>query len=207
MKMKLKMIKSLSEHCYNRGLMQARKKCLHRATRYLAGAVGYNRHNIKAWNLAGLCYYRRGSYKTALYCWEQSLRAEKTEPGINEAERYLSELKSAVDDTKQHFEALDSCRRDKQYARAVTILRDRIIPRFDQSAELLNMLGLYIALSGKTVAAEDCFKQALFINREDRRAATYLRALKERPGYIFRVFMEKTWGRYKKDRYKKDERN
>ncbi len=194
----MKMIKSLSDHCYNRALGQARKKYLHRATRYLAGAVGYNRNNTKAWNLAGLCYYRRGSYMTALYCWEQSLRAEKTEPGANEAERYLSELKSAVDDTKQHFEALDSYRREKQYARAAAIIRDRIIPRFDQSAELLNMLGLYSALAGKTLAAEDCFKQALAIDREDRRAATYLRALKERPGYRFRVFMEKTWGRYKK---------
>lgn len=174
------MIESLSRFYYNQGLQQAREDRIGAAVQNLAKAVSYDSDNIEAWNLAGLCYYRLGKYKTAEYCWTRSVH--KRREG-NAAGDYLSDLRNTLEETGPYFSQVAALCGHKKYGQAAGILSKEICSRFDLSAGLLNLLGVLRVLDGKTGAAVKCWTTVLSIDKSNAGAALYLSEIKHRLGY------------------------
>jgi len=176
------MTEQLSQVYYNRGLELARTACLKEAAASLMKAISYDTDNISAWNLAGLCYYRMGKYKTAGYCWAHSANRCRE---ANKAATYLADLKMALKETGPSFNRLSKLCADKKYRHAAKVLSKEIIPRFDSSEDLLTMLGVLRLLEGKPGLAVECWEKALTVNKESPAALRYLDEIKHRTGYRF----------------------
>lgn len=210
------MFKNLSHSYYNRGLKLAREKEIGPAIRSLSKAVQYNSDNIKAWNLAGLCYYRLGKYKMAEYCWNNGTRyrpkfvanrgddglgayetnvneanaygANTYEADVNEANTYLADLKKTLMETGPYFSQIESLCRRKKYRQAAGILRDEVCSRFGESANLLNLLGVLLALSGRKNRAAKYWALVLDLDKSNADASRFLQNIETGIGY--RLF---TW--------------
>ncbi len=174
------MTEQLSQVYYNQGLELARAACLQEAVSSLIKAISYDTDNISAWNLAGLCYYRIGKFKTAGYCWAHS--ANRSREG-NKATAYLADLKVALKETGPSFKRLYKLCADRKYRKAAAVLSKEVIPRFDSSEDLLTMFGVLRLLEGKPGLAVECWEKALTVNKRSPAALRYLDAVKQKPGY------------------------
>ncbi len=174
------MFENLSHFYYNRGLELARQDKITAALRNLVKAVSYHSENISAWNLAGLCFYRLGSYKTAEYCWSQSVSRS---PQENAAVCYLADLGLTLAETAPYFSQITSLCTQGKYGDAARLLKREIYGRFDLSAGLLNYLGILHILDGRTGAAAECWQAALSIDNSGTATSLYLADIKKRPGY------------------------
>ncbi len=191
------MTEQLFQGYYNRGLELARAACLKEAVSSLMKAISYDQDNIAAWNLAGLCYYRMGKYKTAGYCWAHSVNRNREG---NKAAAYLAELNQALKETSFSFNRLYKLCAEKNYRHAAAVLSKEIMPHFDSSEDLLTMLGVLKLLEGKPGMAVECWEKALAVNKRSAVALRYLDAVKQQPDYRFgwikkRVFkFTQGWG-------------
>ncbi|HBG16883.1 MAG TPA: hypothetical protein DDW93_08905 [Firmicutes bacterium] len=182
------MLKNLAQFYFNKSLELANKGELSSALDYISRAVRYDSNNIKAWNLAGLCFYRLGKYKMAEYCWTQSLRNSGDH---NSAAVYLEDLKNSLEATSQHFsEVAVFCQKGK-YKKAAEIVDKEICPRFDCSAELLNLLGVLQMLEGKTSQAVTSWEMALTVDKSNRKAQRYLKDVRG----LFSYKLSKFWNK------------
>jgi len=165
------MIENLSRWYYNQGLRRTRAGEISAAVRDLAKAVSYDGTNLAAWNLAGLCYYRLGSFRTAEFCWARSvsLCAEG-----NPATGYLSDLRNALAESAPHFSTVAALCERGEHVRAAAVVEAELRTRLGESAMLLNYLGLLYALGRKTGAAFRCWIDALSIDKDNPDAARYL---------------------------------
>ncbi|MFO7953105.1 MAG: tetratricopeptide repeat protein [Bacillota bacterium] len=182
------MTEHLSRIYYNRGLELAREDYPKEAVLNLRKAISYDPDNISAWNLTGLCYYRMGKFKTAGYCWAHSVNRNRE---TNKATDYLVDLKAAFKETGPSFNRLYKLCADRKYHQAAKILNNEIIPHFDASEDLLNMLGILRLLEGKPRMAMDCWEKALTVNKKSTAALCYLNEVKQRPGYRFGLLKDK----------------
>lgn len=191
------MIEQLSREYYNRGLELARAACLKEAVASLMKAISYDKDNIAAWNLAGLCYYRMGKYKTAGYCWTHSVNCNREG---NKAIAYLAALNSVLEETGFFFGRLSKLCAEREYGHAAEVLSKAIMPRFDSAEDLLTMLGVLRLLEGKPGRAVECWEKALTVNKRSPAALRYLDAVRHKPAYRFwwikeRLFkFTKGWG-------------
>ncbi|MEW6242961.1 MAG: hypothetical protein AB1497_01570 [Bacillota bacterium] len=174
------MIENLSRWYYNQGLLRARSDEISVAVRYLAKAVSYDSTNLEAWNLAGLCYYRLGSFKTAEFCWARSVSL--CGEG-NPATGYLSDLRNALAESAPHFSAVTVLCERGEYARAAAVVEAELCTRLGESAALLNYLGILYALGRKTSAALRCWTNALSVDKDNPDTARYLAAMQRRLSY------------------------
>ncbi|NLX90400.1 MAG: tetratricopeptide repeat protein [Firmicutes bacterium] len=195
------MFENLSLFYYNKGLQQARESRISTAAKTLVKAVSYDRGNIQAWNLAGLCYYRLGEYKSAAYCWTQSLRQV---PENNGATTYLADLQNALEETDPYFSRVLSLCRQQHYRQAAGILSKEICSRFALSAALWNYLGVIHLLSGRTNAAVKCWQTVLSIDKSNVAATRYLEAVEHRLSCKLLKWKEKLWMRIAKATQKDD---
>jgi tetratricopeptide (TPR) repeat protein len=186
------MIESLSRFYYNQGLHQAREDRIGAAVQNLAKAVSYDSDNIEAWNLAGLCYYRLGKYKTAEYCWTLSVHKR---PEGNAAGDYLADLRNTLEETGPYFSQVASLCGYEKYGQAAGILSKEICSRFDLSAGLLNLLGVLRILNGKASAAVKCWTTVLSIDKSNAGAALYLAEVEHRLGYKLLKLKERLFKR------------
>ncbi len=176
------MTDQLSQIYYNRGLKLSRAACLHEAATSLIKAISCDPNNISAWNLAGLCYYRMGKFKTAGYCWAHSVNRSREN---NKALAYLTDLKMALQETGPAFDRLYKLCADKKYGHAAAVLKKEITPCFDAAEDLLTMLGVLRILEGKPGLAVECWEKAVAVNKRSPAALRYLKAVKQKPGYRF----------------------
>jgi tetratricopeptide (TPR) repeat protein len=186
------MIKNLSAAYFNTALQLARDNQPGRAVTTLLKAVNYDSENTEAWNLTGLCHYRLGNYKSARYCWQQSLQHA---PAENPAAFYLNDLNGALSETAPWFEEVTSLCRQKKYGPAATIFRTKICSRFPPSVHLLNYLGVLKMLEGKTKEAGKCWSDALSLDKENADAVRYLNELENRLSYRLSRLTEKIFRR------------
>lgn len=184
------MIENLSRFYYNQGLRQARERQIGTAVQSLTKSVSYDSGNIQAWNLAGLCYYRLGKYKTAQYCWKQSLQRQVAG---NAAAEYLADLSSDLEEAAPYFAMVASLSKNRKYKQAAAVLSKEICSRFDSGTALLNYLGLLLALSGRISGAVKCWTTALSIDRSNAAAAQYLAAMENRLSYRLLKWKEGLW--------------
>lgn len=195
------MFENLSLFYYNKGLQQARESRITAAAKILVKAVSYDRGNIQAWNLAGLCYYRLGEYKSAAYCWTQSLQQL---PEDNTAAAYLADLQNALEETGPYFSRVASLCRQQKYRQAAGILSKEICSRFALSAALWNYLGIIRLLNGRTIAAVKCWQTALSIDKFNVAATRYLDGVEHRLSCKLLKWKEKLWIRTAKATQKDD---
>ncbi len=187
------MIESLSRFYYNKGLGLAREAHMSGAVQCLAQAVSYDRENTEAWNLAGLCYYRLGQYKTAEYCWTRSVEQR---PAANKAAAYLEDLQGKLEEAAPYFSQVASLCEHKKYRQAAGILSKEICSRFDLSAALLNYQGVLHVLDNKTGKAAKCWTTTLSIDKTNAPALRYLEAVENRLSYKLLKWVDKlTQGR------------
>ncbi|MEW6623618.1 MAG: tetratricopeptide repeat protein [Bacillota bacterium] len=186
------MFRNLSCFYYNKGLRLAREDQLGPAVQSLTKAVAYNSDNIEAWNLAGLCYYRLGKYKTAEYCWTQSVNKRHEE---NAAGFYLADLRSTLEETGPSFSQVACLCRQEKYGQAAGILSREICSRFDLSTGLLNFLGVLWALDGKTNKAVKCWTTVLSLDKSNADAMVYLDDMEKRLSYKLLKWKEKLFRR------------
>ncbi|MDD2402667.1 MAG: hypothetical protein PHI90_10210 [Clostridia bacterium] len=188
------MFKCLSSFYFNRALRLARKAQISGATQNIIKAVCYDNDNLEAWNLAGLCYYRLGKYKTAEYCWGQSV--DKCREG-NVAVSWLADLKNTMEETFPYFSKVITFYQDKKYGQAAGSLSKEICSRFDLSTDLLNYLGVLWMLDGKKNAAFNCWTTVLSIDQSNDHARLYLEGMKNSLSYKLYVWKERLfiWGK------------
>jgi len=172
------MFDNLSRFYFNKGLSLVREDQIGPALQNLDKAVSYNTDNIEAWNLAGLCYYRLGKYKTAEYCWTQSVN--KRLEG-NAAGAYLADLRGTLEETAPYFFQTSALCREERYGQAARIVSKEICSRFDSSARLLNYLGVLQQLAGKTDLAVQCWTNVISLDKSNTDARLYLEDMEKRP--------------------------
>ncbi len=186
------MIESLSRYYYNRGLEEARARQIGAAAQNLAKAVSYDSGNIHAWNLAGLCYYRLGKYKTAEYCWTQSLQHHHEG---NAAANYKQDVSKNLEEARPYFSQLSTLCEEGKYRQAATVLDQEICSRLGPGADLLNYLGVLLVLDKKINAAVKCWRTVLSMDRNNGAAGPYLAAMENRLSYRLLAWKERLWQR------------
>lgn len=182
------MFENLSRYYYNKGLKEARERQISLAVRSLASAVSFDSKNCQAWNLAGLCHYRLGSYKTARWCWQKSMELQ---PAANGAAAYLDVLEQNLQLAETSLNKVASLAAQKKYREAARILQEEICSRFDFAAALYNYLGVLQVLGGKPGEAAQCWESVLKIDSGNAAAERYLAALERSFGYRWKQF--KKW--------------
>ena len=186
------MFKSLSHFYFNKALQQARDEQISTAVQHLAKAVSYDRQNIEAWNLAGLCYYRLGKYKTAEFCWTRSINERPAENGAN---AYLADLTGSFEEAAPYFPQVAFLCEHKRYGEAAGIMSKNICSRFDAATALLNYLGVLYVLDGKISRAVKCWRSVLAMDRTNTTALRYLEGIENRPSYRLHQWKERLWQR------------
>ena len=88
----LKRIGRISNLLYNRGLDKATVRDLSGAIGCLTQSLKFNKENIDARNLLGLCYYETGEVVSALCEWVISKNMDPSQE--NPAQRYIDELQN-----------------------------------------------------------------------------------------------------------------
>ncbi len=130
---------------YNQGLEKARVNDISGAILSLRESLKFNRHNIKARNLLGLCYYEIGETTAALSEWviSKNMRDKK-----NLASEYIDNLQSspstldAIDSCiKKYNLALDYCKQPDGNGIDLAVIQLRKVvassPKFIRAAQLL----------------------------------------------------------------------
>ena len=114
----IKRIGRISNLLYNRGLEKATVRDLSGAIGCLQQSLKFNKENIDARNLLGLCYYETGEAVLALCEWVIS---KNLCPGENAAEQYIEELQSnknqlnAINQSiRKYNQSLEYCRQDHE---------------------------------------------------------------------------------------------
>lgn len=188
------MFENLSRYYYNQGLQEARQRQIGMAVRSLASAVSFDSKNAQAWNLAGLCHYRLGSFKTARWCWQKSMEIQ---PAANGAAAYLDDLEQNLQAAAPAFNKVASLATQKKYRQAARILREEICSRFGSAAALYNYLGVLEVLGGKPGEAARCWESVLKIDSGNAAAERYLAALGTRLSYRWQQLKERIFQRLK----------
>jgi tetratricopeptide (TPR) repeat protein len=186
------MIETLSYFHYNKGLQLARADQLSEAVQELIKSVSYDCNNVNAWNLAGLSYYRLGKYKTAEYCWTQSV--DKRQEG-NTVGDYLTDLRNTIQETSPYFSQVAYHCRQKKHGQAAGIVSKEICSRFGSSADLQNYLGVLLVLDGKIKAAAKCWTNTLSIDKSNADARLYLNEAENHLSYKLLKLTEKLFKR------------
>lgn len=182
------MIEILSRFHYNKGLQLANADQLSEAVQELIKAVSYDSNNVDVWNMAGLCYYRLGKYKTAEHCWTQSIDKCREE---NPADDYLTDLRNTILETAPYFSQVASLCKQKKHGQAAGIVSKEICGRFGPSVELQNYLGVLRVLDGKINAAAKCWTTALSIDKANTVARLYLKETENNLNYKLFKLIEK----------------
>lgn len=186
------MFESLSRFFYNSGLRLAGENQISEAVQNLVKAVSYNSDNTEAWNLAGLCYYRLGKYKTAEYCWKQSVNKRREGNAAND---FLEDLRISQAETAPYFSQVASLCQQRKYGYAAGIVSKEICTRFDLSVGLLNFLGVLRMLDGKTKEAVKCWTTVLNMDKSNADADLYLTNMENRLSYRLLKLLDRLYKR------------
>jgi len=186
------MFENLSRFYYNKGLRLAREDQINPAVKNLVKAISFSSDFIEAWNLAGLCYYRLGKYKTAKYFWTQSVNKRWKE---NAASEYLKDLRNDLEEAEPYFSQVASLCREEKYGEAAEVLDKEICSKFDLSTGLLNLLGVIQVLDGKIYRAARCWRTVLSLDKSNTDAPRYLEDMEKRLSYKLYKWKERLFKR------------
>ena len=107
------MIMQLSNFYYNQGLECAQVQNISSAIENLKKSLHYNKNNIEARNLLGLCYYEVGECVTALREWVISANLK---PEENDASTYIKDIQPDMARTGKFNQCIKRYNQALQYA-------------------------------------------------------------------------------------------
>ncbi len=179
-----KRIGRISNLLYNQGLEKATVRDLSGAISCLKQSLKFNKENIDARNLLGLCYYETGEVVSALCEWVISKNMLQEN---NPAEYYLDRLQSNRNQLdvinqsiRKYNQSIDYCRQGNEDM-AVMQLRKVISsnPKFVKAYQLLALLYINEEQFDK---AKRVLKKALAIDNTNTMTLRYLSAVEEGSG-------------------------
>ncbi|MCL2352495.1 MAG: tetratricopeptide repeat protein [Firmicutes bacterium] len=166
---------AISDALYNKGLDRARVSDLTGAIGFLSKSIGFNKNNISARNLIGLCYYEIGYIGDALRHWviSNSILKEK-----NPARRYIDDVQKDEKTLKRLSDAVTMYNQALYYLKqksddmAIIQLKKAVElnPRF---VDAYNMLSLCYLIQRNKEKAMDTIERALSIDVNNPVALNY----------------------------------
>ncbi len=159
---------------YNKALEIAGENHISAAITELKRTLYFSLSDPTVWNLLGLCYYRAGSYKSAQYCWQQSLDIESEQHDI---QRYQQELALYIGDFYPVIKEIEELTERGEYKKAARLFETKLIGDYQPSAALLLYAGIIQYLAGKRGRAVKYWAEAAEVDRTDRQAAVYMAQL------------------------------
>ncbi len=180
----LKRIGRISNLLYNRGLEKAQVRDLSGAIELLKQSLKFNKENIDARNLLGLCYYETGEMVSALCEWVISNNMSSQN---NPAERYIKDLqenKNQLDNInqtiKKYNQSIEYCRQDQEDM-AIMQLK-KVIAQNPKLVKGHQLLALLYMKHQEYEKARRILKKAAAIDNTNTRTLRYLTEIEEVTG-------------------------
>lgn len=173
-----------SDYYYNRGLDKAQVRDLSGAINDLKKALHYNKYNIQARNLLGLCYHEMGEMVSALSEW---IVSQHFKPEDNDADDYIKSIQhnsarlQEVNGTIRKYNQTLTYLRQGDYDLALIQLK-RVLgmsPNFVNGHLLLALL--FIKTDNKE-KAKKALRKVLRIDANNTLALKYYREIAGNPG-------------------------
>lgn len=174
------LINKMSIDAYNCGLDLAKENDISNAIVELTKAVQYDRENIKALNLLGLCYDRIGRVSDASKYWIRSCFVVED----NIASEYLKTIEENITKTERINESIKMYNQGLTYLSQgnldiATIQLKSAIDRNPTFVEAMNLLALSYINQGQKDKAANILTKILKIDSRNSKATRYLNSLDE----------------------------
>ncbi len=180
----LKRIGRISNLLYNRALEKATVRDLSGAISLLKRSLKFNKENIDARNLLGLCYYETGEVVLALCEWVIS---KNVRPKDNLAETYMqmlqnnrNQLDSINQSIRKYNQSIEYCR-DGHEDMAVMQLR-KVISTNPKLVKAQQLLALLHMKNGEYEKARRVLKKAAAVDNTNTTTLRYLTEIEEITG-------------------------
>lgn len=170
-----------SNSLYNQGLEKARVHDISGAVKCLEESLWYNKDNLDARNLLGLCYYEIGENVAALSQWiiGKGINDERLHLQTNPGEEYLQKIQDnrsqveAINNAASRFnKALECCRNDNlDVARLHLKKVISVMPNFLKARQLLALLYME---AGEWKNAYRELRRCLYLDVNNTRTLRYL---------------------------------
>ncbi len=166
-----------SNRLYNEGLSKARVRDLSGAILCLNQSLKFNKNNIDARNLLGLCYFERGEVVSALSEWIIS----RGQQGVkNVADDYITAVQSnpskmeVINETiKKYNQALVYCRQNSQDLAVIQL--KKVLSLNENLIVGYQLLALIYMTTGEYEKARRTLLRAIRIDTNDTITQTYLK--------------------------------
>ncbi|MDD3796059.1 MAG: tetratricopeptide repeat protein [Lachnospiraceae bacterium] len=180
----LKRIGRISNLLYNRGLEKASVRDLSGAITCLKQSLKFNKENIDARNLLGLCYYETGEVVSALCEWVIS-KNMKTEENL--ADYYITELqnnKNRLDTINQtirkYNQSIEYCRQDNEDMAIIQL--KKVISQNPKLVKAYQLLSLLYLKHQEYEKARRLLRKAAAVDNTNTTTLRYLTEIEEATG-------------------------
>lgn len=179
-----KRIVRISNLLYNQGLEKATVRDLSGAITCLKRSLKFNKENIDARNLLGLCYFETGEVVSALCEWVIS---KSLMPEDNLAEQYITRLqnnKNRLDTINQtirkYNQSIEYCRQDNEDMAIIQL--KKVVSQNPKLVKAFQLLALLYMKHQEYEKARRLLKKAASIDNTNTRTLRYLTEIEEVTG-------------------------
>ena len=179
-----KRIVRISNLLYNEGLEKARVRDMEGAITCLKRSLKFNKENIPARNLLGLCYYETGEAVSALCEWVVS---KNLQPQDNLADHYINELqnnKNRLDTINQSIRKYNQsvlyCREDNEDMAIIQL--KKVINHNPKFVKAYQLLALLYMKRQEYERARKLLKKAAHIDNTNTTTLRYLQEIEDATG-------------------------
>ncbi len=182
-----KKITNLSNISYNKALEHCNEDRITAAVAELRGSLEFDKKNIAARNLLGLCYFRLGRAADALIQWTISYKLKRTD---NIAVDYIAELESDRSSSAM-YEAIELYNEALSYANkgntdmAILNLK-KALEKNKRLVDAMNLLTLCYIERGREAEAFKISERVLKIDSSNAIALRYYQMLKPEKRFLFK---------------------
>lgn len=182
-----KKVTNLSNVSYNKALAYCNEDRITEAVAALRGSLEFDKKNIDARNLLGLCYFRLGRVADALIQWTISYKLKRTD---NIAVDYIAELESARESAAM-YEAIEQYNEALSYANqgntdmAILNLK-KALEKNKGLVDAMNLLSLCFIERGRETEAFRLSEKVLKIDSSNPVALRYNQLLKPEKKLFFK---------------------
>ena len=180
----LKRIVRISNLLYNQGLEKASVRDLSGAIACLKRSLKFNKENIDARNLLGLCYYETGEVVSALCEWVIS---KNLQPEDNLADYYITKLqnnKNRLDTINQtirkYNQSIEYCRQDNEDMAVIQL--KKVIAQNPKLVKAHQLLALLYIKHQDYEKARRLLKKAAAVDNTNTTTLRYLTEIEEMTG-------------------------
>lgn len=179
-----KRIVRISNLLYNRGLEKASVRDLSGAITCLKQSLKFNKENIDARNLLGLCYFETGEVVSALCEWVIS---KNLMPEGNLADHYISQLQNnknrldVINQTiRKYNQSIEYCRQGNEDMAVIQL--KKVISQNPKLVKAYQLLALLYIRSQDYEKARRLLKKAAAVDNTDTTTLRYLTEIEEATG-------------------------